>query len=122
MIQAVTNYVEQTPEGVWRVFGSRVSLDSVLAGYLSGLSPEGIEEAYPSLSLEAIHGCLTFYLRNRAEMDAYLQHERDHVESLRRAMAITNQPLIDRLRAARCSPPVTTDASLQRCDCWPTRT
>ena len=103
MISTVSNYVEQTLEGVWKVCGSRVSLDSVLAGYFSGLSPEGIQEAYPSLSLEAIHGCLAFYLRNRTEIDAYLQRERDHFESLRRAMAVKNQPLIDRLRTARSS-------------------
>lgn len=101
MILTMPNYVEQTPEGVWRVSGSRVSLDSVLAAYLSGLSPEGIQEAFPSLSLEAIHGCLAFYLRHRAELDAYLQRERDNFEAQRRAMAATIQPLVDRLRAAR---------------------
>ena len=101
MILTMPNYVAQTPEGVWRVSGSRVSLDSVLAAYLSGLSPKGIQEAFPSLTLEAIHGCLAFYLRNRAELDAYLQHERDNFEAQRRAMAAKNQPLIDRLHAAR---------------------
>ena len=101
MILTMPNYVEPTPEGVWKVCGSRVSLDSVLAAYLSGLSPEGIQEAFPSLSLEAIHGCLAFYLRNRVEMDAYLQRERANFEAQRRATAVTNQPLIDRLRAAR---------------------
>ena len=101
MILTLPNYVEPTPEGGWRVCGSRVSLDSVLAAYLSGLSPEGIQEAYPSLSLEAIHGCLAFYLRNRAELDVSLQRERDHFEAQRLAMAVKNQPLIDRLHAAR---------------------
>ncbi|MBC7968372.1 MAG: DUF433 domain-containing protein [Fuerstia sp.] len=103
MILTTPNYVEQTPEGVWKVYGSRVSLDSVLAAYLSGLSPEGIQEAFPSLSLEAIHGCLAFYLRNRSDLDAYLQRERDNFEAQRRAMAVTNQPVIERLRVARAS-------------------
>ena len=101
MILTMPNYVEPTPEGVWKVCDSRVSLDSVLAAYLSGLSPEGIQEAFPSLSLEAIHGCLAFYLRNRAELDAYLQRERDNFEAQRRAMAVKNQPLTDRLRTVR---------------------
>ena len=103
MILMTPNYVEQTPEGVWKVCGSRVSLDSVLAAYLSGLSPEGTQEAFPSLSLEAIHGCLAFYLRNRADLDAYLQRERDNFEAQRRAMAVTNQPMIERLRVARAA-------------------
>ena len=103
MILTMPNYVEQTPEGVWRMSGSRVTLDSVVAAYLSGLSPEGIQEAFPSLSLEAIHGCLAFYLRNRAEMDVHLQRERDYFEAQRRAMDVRNQPLIERLRAARTS-------------------
>ncbi len=50
MIPTMPNYVEQTPEGVWKVSGSRVTLDSIVAAYLSGLSAEGIQEAYPSLS------------------------------------------------------------------------
>lgn len=103
MILMTPNYVEQTSEGVWKVCGSRVSLDSVLAAYLSGLSPEGIQEAFPSLSLEAIHGCLAFYLRNRADLDAYLQRERDNFEAQRRAMAVTNRPMIERLRVARAA-------------------
>ncbi len=111
MILTMPSYVEQTPEGVWRMCGSRVSLDSVLAAYLSGLSAEGIQEAFPSLSLEAIHGSLAFYLRNRAELDAYLKHERDHFEAQRRAMAVTNQPFINRLRAARSSASVAVDES-----------
>lgn len=111
MILTMPNYVEQTPEGVWRVSGSRVTLDSVLAAYLSGLSPEGIQEAFPSLSLEAIHGCLAFYLRNRAEMDAYLQREREHFEAQRRAMEAQNQPLVERLRAARSSIAVSANES-----------
>ena len=111
MILTTPNYVEQTPEGVWKVCGSRVSLDSVLAAYLSGLSPEGIQEAFPSLSLEAIHGCLAFYLRNRADLDAYLQRERDNFEAQRRAMAVKNQPMIERLRVARASASVTAGES-----------
>ena len=111
MILTMPNYVEQVPEGVWKVCGSRVSLDSVLAAYLSGLSPEGIQEAFPSLPLEVIHGCLAFYLRNRAELDLYLQREHDHIEAQRRAMAITNQPLIGRLRAARSLASVATGES-----------
>ena len=103
MILTTPTYVEQTSEGVWKVCGSRVSLDSVLATYLSGLSPEGIQEAFPSLSLEAIHGCLAFYLRNRADLDAYLQRERDNFEAQRRALAVTNQPMIERLRVARAA-------------------
>ena len=101
MTLTMPSYVEQTPEGVWRVCGSRVSLDSLLAAYLSGLSPEGIQEAFPSLPLETIHGCLAFYLRNHAEMDAYLQRERVHFEQQRQALAGTNSPVIERLRRTR---------------------
>ena len=103
MTLTMPSYVEQTPEGVWRVCGSRISLDSLLAAYLSGLSPEGIQEAFPSLPLETIHGCLAFYLRNHAEMDAYLQRERVNFEQQRLALAETNPPVIERLRRARAA-------------------
>ena len=111
MIPTMPNYVEQTPEGVWKVSGSRVTVDSIVAAYLSGLSTEGIQEAFPSLSLEAIHGCLAFYLRHRTELDAYLQLERDHFEAERRTMAVKNQTLVDRLHATRSSASMTVGES-----------
>ena len=54
-------YVEQR-EGGYCVAGTRVSLDSVVCGFLRGESPEGIVESFPALSLEQVEGAGAFYL------------------------------------------------------------
>lgn len=55
-----------------RLKGHRIGIDDVLAYYLEGYTPEEIAANLPSLSLEQIHATITYYLRNRAEMDGYL--------------------------------------------------
>jgi uncharacterized protein (DUF433 family) len=65
-------YVEQRGEG-WYLAGERVSVDSIIYSFREGLSPEAISrECFPSLTLEQVYGAITFYLANRAELDAYL--------------------------------------------------
>jgi uncharacterized protein (DUF433 family) len=67
------SYVEQR-DGGYYVAGSRVSLDSVVYRFLEGLSPETIvTECFPVLTLEQVYGAITYYLANRAEVDAYLR-------------------------------------------------
>lgn len=66
-------YVDQHDGGYW-VAGTRVSLDSVVLSFLEGLSPETIvTECFPVLTLEQVYGAITYYLANRAEIDAYLK-------------------------------------------------
>jgi uncharacterized protein (DUF433 family) len=58
MIEPAIDYAFLTPDGGWRVTGSRVSLDSVVRCYWEGLSPEAIVDAFPSLSPEQVYGAL----------------------------------------------------------------
>ena len=55
-----------------RIKGHRIGIDNVLDLYLDGYSAEEIAQFYPSLSLEKIHATLTYYHRNRVEVDAYM--------------------------------------------------
>ncbi|HEV3279229.1 MAG TPA: DUF433 domain-containing protein [Terriglobia bacterium] len=64
-------YIEKRSEGYY-LTGSRVSLESVICPFLDGASPETLVDEFPTLSLEQVHGAVTFYLAHRAEMDAYL--------------------------------------------------
>ena len=70
-------------DGGYYVSGTRVSLDSVVYGFLRGESPEGIVESFPAVSLEQVHGALAFYLGNRATIDAYLEEEEAEFVRLR---------------------------------------
>ena len=76
------SYVTETGRA-YRITGSRVSLDSVVYDFLSGLSPEAIVENYDSLTLEQVYGAVTYYLAHRAEVDASLAKNRAKFEALR---------------------------------------
>ncbi len=67
-------YVELLDDGGYWVKGTRVSLDSVVYRFLEGLSPESIQaDCFPALTLEQVYGAITYYLHNRAGVDAYLR-------------------------------------------------
>ena len=55
-----------------RIKGHRIGIDDVIDYYLQGFTPEQILEELPSLNLEKIHATITYYLHNRAEVDAYM--------------------------------------------------
>jgi uncharacterized protein (DUF433 family) len=88
-------------EDVFRVAGTRVSLDSLVHLYREGASAEGIVESYPTLTLEQVHGTLTFYLAHQEEIDAYLIKGQHVAESHHRISRQTNADLIAKLRRAR---------------------
>ena len=93
-------YVEQRGEGYY-FLGSRVSLDSVIYEFLRGASPESIVQAFPSLILEQVYGGITFYLANRAELDAYLRKNREHFEQQARVARDSNPLLYQKLDDAK---------------------
>jgi uncharacterized protein (DUF433 family) len=61
-----------TPEGVIRVSGTRVSLDSVVAAFDQGASAEEIADRYPTLDVTSVYEVIAYVLRNRASVDEYL--------------------------------------------------
>lgn len=69
--------------GVLRVAGTRVTLDTVLSLYRAGATPEEIADDFPSLELADIFAVITYYLRHRSEVDAYLEQGRRETEALR---------------------------------------
>lgn len=54
------------------VIGTRVPLDTLVAAFERGDSPESIQESYPSVSLGDIYAIFTYCVRHRAEVNAYL--------------------------------------------------
>ena len=90
-----------TTEGVYRVAGSRVSLDSVIYLFREGMSAESIQESYPALTLEQVHGALAFYLGNQQELDAYLEKGELAADAQHSASKQVNADLIAKLQRAR---------------------
>ena len=93
-----TEYIEQREDNYF-VRGSRVSLDSVVYGFLDCESPETIRDNFPTLSLEQIYGAIAFYLAHQAGIDAYLKAKSVAFEDARRSQ--TNVPAGLRARVER---------------------
>lgn len=92
-------YIEQR-ENSYFIKGSRVSLDSIVINFLNGVSPEGIIQSFPVLSLEQVYGAITFYLANKEAVDLYLQEGKAEYEKLRLADREKNKEFYDKLIAA----------------------
>ncbi len=72
------------PDGVVRVSGTRVTLDTIVAAFAEGLTAEEIVYEYPALSLADIYVVLGYYLRRRAEVEAYLRERCRQADAVRR--------------------------------------
>jgi uncharacterized protein (DUF433 family) len=76
--EAVLEEIEPVPlstgmDGVIRVGGSRVTLDTVAEAFAQGATPEEIAQQYPTLSLADIYSVLGHVLRHREEVAEYLK-------------------------------------------------
>lgn len=58
-------------DGVIRVRGTRVTLDTIVAAFADGATPEEIAQQYPSASLPDIYQVIGYYLRHATELDSY---------------------------------------------------
>jgi uncharacterized protein (DUF433 family) len=94
-------YVRTDEHGVMRVADTRVMLDSVIAGYKQGHSPETIRQQYPALTLEQVYGAITYYLAHQAQVDDYLRRQDALWQRLRREAESRPAPVVKRLRALR---------------------
>jgi uncharacterized protein (DUF433 family) len=93
------DYFDILSENDIRIKGHRIGIDNVLWYYLEGYTPEEIVANLPSLSLEEIYATITYYLRNRATIDAYLARLAAWREARYQEWKAKPSPLIERLRA-----------------------
>lgn len=93
-------YVEKV-EGVYRLAGTRVSLDSVVQAFWRGQTAESIAQSFPALTLEQVYGALTFYLANKSEVDAYLEQAETEFEAMRKAAREQDPMFYQKLADAR---------------------
>ncbi|CAA9246496.1 MAG: hypothetical protein AVDCRST_MAG26-1693 [uncultured Chloroflexia bacterium] len=61
-----------SPQGVVRVTGTRVPLETVVRAFHQGATPEDIAQDFPTMTLGRVYAVLAFYLSHRDEVDAYL--------------------------------------------------
>ncbi len=82
-LTAVPTPLTNDEDGVARVRGSRVRLDSVLQAFQCGSSPKEIVLKYPVLNLTDVYSVIAYYLWHREEVDAYLKRRAEHDDSVR---------------------------------------
>jgi uncharacterized protein (DUF433 family) len=70
------------PDGSIRVGETRVLLDVVVIAFNEGHTPEEIVLNYPVLKLPEVYGAITYYLDNKAEIDAYMAEREREAEAL----------------------------------------
>ena len=70
-------------EGAVRVGGTRVPLDTVVAVFKRGATAEEIVQQFPSLALADVYAAISYYLRNSAEVEDYLQQRADQARRVR---------------------------------------
>ena len=64
--------------GALRVGGTRVTLETLVAAFDRGDSPEEIHEQYPSVALGDVYAVLTYCVRYRSSVQEYMT-ERERV-------------------------------------------
>ena len=94
------DYIEER-EANYFIRGSRVSLDSIVYGFLNGESAEAIRDNFPTLSLEQVYGTIAYYLAHQVEIDRYLESKQEDFEKARRSQTHVSNGLRARLLSAR---------------------
>lgn len=97
--------LETNAGGVVVIAGTRVSLDLIVEAFTAGATAEEISHQYPTVPLADVYAAITYYLRHRDEVDAYLE-QRHRARSRVRAEAerrFDPQGIRDRLIARRSS-------------------
>jgi uncharacterized protein (DUF433 family) len=92
-------------DGVVRVGGTRVTLDTIVVAFQQGGTAEEIAQQYPTVKLSDIYAAIAYYLRHRDAVEAYLEEGNRHADALRQKQEanVDRQEIRNRLLARRSS-------------------
>ena len=90
--------MQATKDGVVRVGGTRVTLDTVVAAFEQGATAEEIAQQYPSLHLADIYAVIGYYLNHRSEVEAYLAQRGANSRRVRKENEARHDPTDVRAR------------------------
>lgn len=112
-LAAILSPLEPDEEGVIRIGGTRVTLDTVVAAFQEGATAEEIVYQYPSLELADVYAALAYYLQHRSQVETYLrqrQKQRDEIRSENEAR-FDPRGIRDRLMSRRAGSKATSSAA-----------
>ncbi len=90
-------------DGVMRVGGTRVTLDTVVHAFKQGATAEEIVQRYSSLDLADVYGVISYYLRHQAQVENYMREREEESRQVRKQNESRFDPIgiRDRLMARR---------------------
>ena len=100
-------------DGVIRVAGTRVTLDTVITVFNEGATAEEIVADYPPLDLANVYAVISYYLHNSADVDVYLSKRQQQAKKIRQQNEARFDPhgIRDRLLARRQDKKIVDSAS-----------
>jgi len=101
MVEAIP--LAKDAQGVYRVAGTRVTLDLLVRAFNRGATAEEIVQDFPSLDLPDVYQVIGYYLKHGPELAAYLDRRgREERSMLAAHQAVWSPPgLRERLLARR---------------------
>jgi uncharacterized protein (DUF433 family) len=104
-VEAIPVALKTHADGVIRVGDTRVTLDTIVAAFQRGETPEVIAEQYPAVSLADVYGVIGFYLGRQEEVEAYLTERQHRRAAIRRENEVgpAANKIRDRLRQRRAA-------------------
>ena len=90
-------------DGILRITGSRVTLDSIAHQFKSGATAEQIQEDFPSITLADIYSVIAYFLQHREAVESYLAQQTHRAEQARSEIEqkIDTTELRERLKQRR---------------------
>jgi uncharacterized protein (DUF433 family) len=71
------------PDGVVRVTGTRVPLETLVTAFDAGATAEEIAQQYPSVDLAGVYAVISYVLDHRREVDEYVTRRRGEAARVR---------------------------------------
>jgi len=81
-VEGQTIPLKADQDGVMRVGGTRVTLDTVVRAFDQGHTPEEIVSHYPALKLADVYTVIAYYLNNQTVVQAYLQQQTEAAQKI----------------------------------------
>jgi uncharacterized protein (DUF433 family) len=106
--------LEADVDGVVRVGGTRVTLDTIVAAFREGATAEEIVYQYLSLNLADVYSVMGYYLQRRSDVEEYLRRRQQQSDQVREQNEARFDPrgMRDRLLARRAGQKAVKDAAV----------
>lgn len=92
VIEAARTPFIESADGVVRIAGTRVPLETVISAFQQGATSEEIAQQYSSLELADVYEAIAFYLRRQPEVDEHMRQAQKQSDAVQRAHEARSNP------------------------------